>query len=54
MIVNFRYTKFFLTRFLFALSVILNLYAMVNLAAIDTSLEACENHLEHIEQITKE
>ena len=54
MIVNFRYTKWFLMRFLFALSVILNLYAMANFAAVDKSLEACENHISEIEQLSKE
>ena len=47
MIVNFRYTKFFLTRFLFAASIIANIYAAVALNAVENcDISAIEHQLD--------
>ena len=49
MIVNFRTTKWFLTRILFALSIIANIYAIMALNATEQSLEGCEDYIKQIE-----
>jgi hypothetical protein len=49
MIVNFKYTKWFLTRFLFAASIIANIYAVICLQATETSLEGCEKYIQQLD-----
>lgn len=49
MIINFRYTKWFLTRFLFAASIIGNFYAIICLSQAETSLAGCESYIKQIE-----
>lgn len=50
MIINFRYTKWFLKRFLFALSIIANIYAYTSINKMEESLNRCQKHMEEIEQ----
>lgn len=49
MIVNFRATKWIMARVLFAVSVILNIYAVICIQSAETSLEGCENYIKQLE-----
>lgn len=49
MIINFRTTKAFLTRFLILASIIGNFYAIICLNRAETSLEGCESYIKQIE-----
>lgn len=44
-----KYTKYIVIRVLFALSVLVNIYALTALHTIDTSLAGCESYIEQIE-----
>lgn len=54
MIVNFRTTKWFLSRFLIAVSIIANIYAIIALNATEQSLAGCESYIEQIQQAQQE
>ena len=49
MIVNFRTTKAFLTRFLILASIIGNIYALFALNAMDASIAGCESYNQQIQ-----
>jgi hypothetical protein len=49
MIINFRTTKWFLSRFLIAASIIANVYAIICLNQAETSLAGCESYIEQIQ-----
>lgn len=49
MIVNFRTTKWVIARVLFAVSVILNIYALNCIIETESSLEGCENYIKQLE-----
>lgn len=54
MIVNFRTTKWFLSRFLIAASILGNIYAILALNAMDASVAGCESYIEQIQQAQQE
>ena len=45
MIINFRTTKAFLTRFMIAASILGNIYAIFALNAMDASVAGCESYI---------
>ena len=49
MIVNFRTTKAFLTRFMVLASILANVYAIIALNATEQSLAGCESYIEQIQ-----
>lgn len=49
MIVNFRTTRAFLTRFLVLASILANVYAIIALNATEQSLAGCESYIEQIQ-----
>lgn len=49
MIINFRTTKAFLTRFFIMASIIGNIYALFALNATEQSLAGCESYIEQIQ-----
>ena len=49
MIVNFRTTKAFLTRFMVLASILANIYAVIALNATEQSLAGCESYIEQIQ-----
>lgn len=49
MIINFRTTKAFLSRFLILASIIGNIYALFALNAMDASVAGCESYIRQIQ-----
>jgi len=49
MIINFRTTRAFLTRFFIMASIIGNIYALFALNAMDASIAGCESYIEQIQ-----
>ena len=49
MIINFRTTRAFLTRFLILASILANVYAIIALNATEQSLAGCESYIEQIQ-----
>ena len=49
MIINFRTTKAFLTRFIILASILANVYAIIALNATEQSLAGCESYLNSIQ-----
>ena len=49
MIINFRTTKAFLTRFMVLASILANVYAIIALNATEQSLAGCESYIEQIQ-----
>jgi hypothetical protein len=49
MIVNFRATRAFLTRFIILASILANVYAIIALNATEQSLAGCESYLNSIQ-----
>jgi hypothetical protein len=49
MIINFRTTKAFLTRFIVLASIAANVYAILALNATEQSLAGCESYIEQIQ-----
>lgn len=49
MIINFRATKEFITRFLVAISILANIYAIICINQAETSLAGCESYIKQIE-----
>lgn len=49
MIINFRTTKAFLTRFMIAASILGNIYAVIALNAMDASIVGCESYIQQIQ-----
>ena len=49
MIINFRTTKAFLTRFMVMASILANVYAIIALNATEQSLAGCESYIEQIQ-----
>jgi hypothetical protein len=49
MIINFRATKEFITRFLVAISILANIYAIICINQAETSLEGCESYIKQLD-----
>lgn len=49
MIINFRTTKAFLTRFIVLASIAVNVYAILALNATEQSLAGCESYIQQIQ-----
>ena len=49
MIVNFRTTRAFITRFMVLASILANVYAIIALNATEQSLAGCEHYIEQIQ-----
>ena len=49
MIINFRTTKAFLSRFLILASIIGNIYAVIALNAMDASVAGCESYIQQLQ-----
>ena len=49
MIINFRTTRAFLTRFMVLASILANVYAIIALNATEQSLAGCESYIEQIQ-----
>lgn len=50
MIINFRTTKAFLTRFIVLASIAVNVYAILALNATEQSLAGCESYIQQIQE----
>lgn len=54
MIINFRTTRAFLTRFMVLASILANVYAIIALNATEQSLAGCESYIEQIQAAEQE